>query len=337
MNDPASLPTDPKWPRASEWLAGGTQAWQEDPSRIPDLGVLGVPAHQTSISPTRADATPGAVRHALARYSLWAETTGTDLRELLAVDLGDVDAPDGAAGEARTESVVAEWPGELLMALGGDNSVTYAVAKGLRATGLVTLDAHHDVRDGVSNGSPVQRLITDGVIDPRRIVQVGISDFANSPQYAQWVHEAGITVITRAEVERVGIGAAMRRALEIAAGEAGPGVGPLGGTASGARGASGSRGAAADDGLPRIHVDLDVDVCDRSVVPACPAAAPGGLSAWELRQAARLAGRDPNVVGIDCTEVDATQDAADQRTVRLVALCVLEAAAGVAERPVWEV
>ena len=77
-----------------------------------------------------------------------------------------------------------------------------------------------------------------------------------------------------------------------------------------------------------VHVDLDVDVCDRSVAPACPASVPGGISAHELRSAARLAGRHPSVESIDLTEVDATRDVADLRTVRLVALCVLEAAAG---------
>jgi formiminoglutamase len=83
---------------------------------------------------------------------------------------------------------------------------------------------------------------------------------------------------------------------------------------------------------PRVHVDLDVDVCDRAVAPACPASVPGGLTAMQLRQAARAAGADPRVVSIDLTEVDATADAPDQRTVRLVALCVLEAAAGLLTR-----
>lgn len=53
-----------------------------------------------------------------------------------------------------------------------------------------------------------------------------------------------------------------------------------------------------------------------------------GLSAYELRQAARAAGADRRVVSIDLAEVDVTADTADQRTVRLMALCVLEAAAG---------
>ncbi len=86
---------------------------------------------------------------------------------------------------------------------------------------------------------------------------------------------------------------------------------------------------AADGRAARVHVDLDVDVCDRAVAPACPASLPGGITAAQLRAAARAAGADPRVVSIDVTEVDATADASDQRTVRLVALCVLEFAAGV--------
>jgi formiminoglutamase len=63
-----------------------------------------------------------------------------------------------------------------------------------------------------------------------------------------------------------------------------------------------------------------------------PAAGRGGLSADELLDAAFLAGADARVRSIDVTEVDATRDAPDGRTVRLAALCLLEAAAGLATR-----
>jgi formiminoglutamase len=81
-----------------------------------------------------------------------------------------------------------------------------------------------------------------------------------------------------------------------------------------------------------IHVDIDVDVCDRAVAPACPASVPGGLSAFELRRAARVAASDLRVASLDIAEVDASADTPDGRTVRLSALCVLEAFAGVASR-----
>lgn len=293
-----ALHHDPKWPRAHEWLAAG----HRDGGHA-QFGLLGVPAFKTSLSPTRADTTPAAVRSALARYSTWAQGQRLDLRDLPAVDLGDVHDPDGPEGEIRTIDQVQQWLGSLLVAVGGDNSITYAVTRGLHADGLVTLDAHHDLRDGMSNGSPVWRLIEAG-FDGRRIVQVGLSDFANSAEYARRAHDCGITVITRDEIEDRGIQAVMLQAIELASG-----------------GQSG-----------RVHVDMDVDVCDRSVAPACPAAAPGGISAHQLRRATRLAAQSPRVVGIDFAEVDASADTEDQRTIRLVALCVLEAAAGLLSR-----
>jgi formiminoglutamase len=61
---------------------------------------------------------------------------------------------------------------------------------------------------------------------------------------------------------------------------------------------------------------------------------PGGLSAYEVMHAAYLAGNDARVRAVDIAEIDATRDAADERTVRLAALCVLEIAAGLALRGV---
>nr|BFF12195.1 hypothetical protein GCM10025699_34980 [Microbacterium flavescens] len=84
--------------------------------------------------------------------------------------------------------------------------------------------------------------------------------------------------------------------------------------------------AGADGGT--VHLDIDVDVCDRSVAPGCPASVPGGLAAWELRALVRAAASDPRLRSADIVEVDATADAPDGRTVRLAALCVLELLAG---------
>ena len=81
-----------------------------------------------------------------------------------------------------------------------------------------------------------------------------------------------------------------------------------------------------------MFVDIDVDVCDRAAVPGCPSAAPGGISADELRQLAFLLARSPMVRGIDIAEIDAEIDAPDLRTVRLAALLVLEVAAGLSVR-----
>ena len=295
---------DPRWPRAASLL----NARPDSPHDTPRIALLGVPAHQTSISATNAHTTPRAVREALKRYSTYAWSTHTDIGSLSVFDAGDVEAPDFDEGEQRVAQSLGQLTDiDIVVAVGGDNSITYSVAQGLwgadiASAGLVTVDAHHDLRDGVSNGSPVRRLIEAG-LPSTHIAQIGIADFSNSAAYAQRAKEYGITVIPRSELRNAPLAEIVSRAIDVAAQGSGP-----------------------------IHVDIDVDVCDRSVVPGCPAAAPGGMSADELRQLCYLFGQDARVHSIDFTEVDATADSADGRTVRLVALCILEFLNGVLTR-----
>ncbi|MGO4592423.1 arginase family protein [Leifsonia sp. 2TAF2] len=294
-----TLSADPLWPRAGGWPSLGPDG--------ADLTLIGIPTHETSLSPTGAQETPAAVRDALRRYSAFA--AGLDVEALRFADAGDVATPDGPAGRERARAAMADAVGRsrLTVAVGGDNSLTVPAALGaygddLGRAGLITLDAHHDLRDGSSNGSPVRELIEAG-LDGHRVVQIGIADFANSAAYTRRAAELGITVITRDALHTRPLDDVMVEALELA----GAGGGP-------------------------VHVDLDVDVCDRSVAPGCPASIPGGLAAWELRRFARLAGASPLVRSIDIAEVDATADAPDARTVRLAALLILESAAGLALR-----
>ena len=292
---------DPLWPRASAWLANGPG------NRTVDLGVLGVPAYRTALSPTNAQSTPPAIRAALARYSTWSSSREADLELLAALDLGDVYEPDldeQAVSEAAED---AAERARLVIALGGDNSITYGLARGffgadIHKGGLITLDSQHDLRDGVNNGSPVRRLVEAGLA-PSHIVQVGIADWANSRHYSERARSWGIRVTSRDEVARRGIVQCMRDALDIA-----------------------SRGGGG------VLVDIDMEVCDRAVAPASPGSLPGGLAAFEVRQAAFMAGQHQSVRGVAITEVDATADGDDGRTVRLAALCLLEAAAGLVRR-----
>ncbi|AZS41392.1 MULTISPECIES: arginase family protein [Microbacterium] len=302
------LSHDPLWPRAGSWPAFDGTA---------DAVLVGVPTWRTSLSPTGAHATPTAIRAALPRYgTALMGPPVIELDEVLRIaDAGDIADPDGSAGEARVISRVRELAAasKLVIALGGDNSLTYPVALGAEATGLITFDAHFDLRDGISNGTPVRRLVEDVPatspldttrIDPTKVVQIGIADFANSAAYARRAAEWGIRVIPLDELRRRGIDDVVAEAVEVA-------------------------GSGAD---ARIHLDIDVDVCDRSVAPGCPASVPGGLQAWELRALSRAVATDRRVASADLAEVDATADADDARTVRLAALCVLELLAGLAAR-----
>jgi formiminoglutamase len=305
---PRTLSVDPLWPRAGDWPSLATIS----PEQPIDVTLLGIPTWRTSLSATGAWQTPGAVRAAMRYYAEFLTPDRSDPRanrDHVFAEAGDVVEPDGADGEARAIAAMAEATARsaLTIAVGGDNALTVPAALGawgndLDTAGLITLDAHHDLRDGISNGSPVRRLVEAG-LDGRRIVQIGIADFANSRAYADRAADFGITVIHRDELHRRPLDDIMAEALAVAGSAGGP-----------------------------VHVDLDVDVCDRSVAPGCPASIPGGLAAWELRRFARLAGEAASVRSIDLAEVDATADTPDGRTVRLTALCVLEAAAGAMNR-----
>jgi formiminoglutamase len=300
-----TLPSDANWPRAGQLLR---TAREFTSSTAADIAVLGLAASRRSISPTQAHTTPAAIRAALLRMSTWCWDHDVDLGALTWLDAGDIADTDDEFDQAVSAAMVALAPrARLTLAVGGDNSITRSVGLGLwqqdpSRGGLITVDAHHDLRDGRSNGSPVRELIEAG-LPGTRVVQIGIASFANSPAYAARARDLGITVITRDQVERRGVDDVMAQALEIT--------------------------AAAPGG---VYVDLDIDACDRAVVPACPAALPGGLSAFQMRRLAYLAGNSPFVRCVDITEVDAAADSADQRTVRLGALVMLEAACGLASR-----
>jgi formiminoglutamase len=296
---------DPLWPTAADWLRQGTA---NSPAE-PELAVVGIPLSVTSITqPSGAHETPAAIRRRLNFLSTYHSERDVDVSDLAGVDHGDLgEQPSNKEIASAARDVVREAPMAIL--LGGDNAITCPAflgmaGDGIEGWGLVTLDAHHDVRtyEGrPGNGSPVRALIDAG-LPGNQVVQVGIAGFSNSVAYRRWCDEAGIDVVTAAEVrfgtlEDVLVEAFDRLALSV----------------------------------DHIYVDLDVDVLDSAYAPACPGARPGGLSPGELQAAAFLAGRNPRVRAIDIVEVDATRDVAD-RTVDIAALCLLNAAAGLHER-----
>ncbi|HEV8572791.1 MAG TPA: agmatinase family protein [Actinomycetota bacterium] len=271
---------------------------------------MGAPIRLGSISGGRFDLAPDAVRGALVTYSTFAD--GIDVRAVAVKDAGDL-AIAGSSPEAALREIAGSVGGTLdtyavAVVLGGDNSITRPACRGLgpdlSRVGLLTLDAHHDLRDtsdGLTNGNPIRALLEDG-LPGENVVQVGIQPFANSAAYANVARGAGITVVTADEVRTAGINSVVQEALLVLASRA-----------------------------DAIYVDLDLDVLDRAFAPACPGSRPGGLAPWEVLAAARLAGAHPKVRAIDLVEVDPERDVADV-TVLTAAACLLSFAAGVATR-----
>lgn len=304
---------DPDWPRASTWLSGDVRGRGAATATLPVVRVVGVPCSVGSISPSQAWRTPAVVRDALRRLSTWDPVTGVDLAHALAVeDLGDWPVADlalqTAVDEIARRASGLDVDAAVHVFLGGDNAITRPVVAGLLGpdlsdVGVITLDAHHDVRhldEGPRNGSPIRGLVADG-LRGRHVVQVGIGRFTNSRVHAGWCAAQGVHVIDVTTVHATGVDAIVARAL------------------------------AHLDGVSRIHVDLDIDVLDVVHAPACPGSRPGGLTPPQLFRAAELLGAEPRVRSVDLVEVDASADEGG-RTVMATAMTLLHLAVGIASR-----
>lgn len=288
---------DPNFPHASEAIADKVG----DPVAI----MLGVPFGGGSLSGAKCEQTPAAVRGALARFSAYSTDFDVSLGIASILDAGDVEAKgDVEEVERRIEACVralssAKVP---LAVVGGDNSITAGAAAGADADALITFDAHHDVRDGMTNGSPVRRLI-EGGLPGERVVQIGIHGFANSRFYTERAAGYGIRWVPVSAVRERGIRAVLDDTL----------------------------GTLTEAGAIRIWCDFDLDVLDRAFSPGTAASLPGGLWPQDLEQAAFVAGAHPNVCGMDITEVDPSADVAGV-TVRAACAVLLSYLAGVESR-----
>ena len=253
------------------------------------VGLVGAPLAAGSVTPGRCDLAPPLLRQTLRRIGRYDVETGRELRTLVC-DHGDV-ALEGLSIEDATplirDKVAASTNAHgLTLLAGGNNAVTRPAVLALgdpSKVGLITLDAHFDMRDldqGLGNGNPVRALLEDG-LPGANIAQVGLASFANSAAMHRDAVEAGNRVITIGEVRHEGIQRAIERALDH--------VGHC----------------------DLLVVDCDIDVIDRSQLPAAPGARPGGMTAHDFFIAVRKLASDARVRVIDLTEWDPPLDSTD--------------------------
>ncbi|HEU4957534.1 MAG TPA: arginase family protein, partial [Sphingomicrobium sp.] len=135
------------------------------------VGLVGAPLDAGSVTPGRCDLAPGLLRATLRRIGLYDVETGKEIQSRVA-DHGDVPVA-GLSIEEATPSIVAACKAsverhKLTLLAGGNNAVTrpgvHALGLPFEKVGLVTLDAHFDMRDtshGLGNGNPVRALQED--------------------------------------------------------------------------------------------------------------------------------------------------------------------------------
>jgi len=270
------------WPNLSDLLA-------PKDAEAP-VGLVGAPLAAGSVTPGRCDLAPDLLRATLRRIGRYDVETGRELSTQIA-DHGDVPIA-GVSIEEATPSIVAACQAsaarhELTLLAGGNNAVTrpgvHALGLPLGQVGLITLDAHFDMRDtsqGLGNGNPVRALREDG-LPGENIVQIGLAPFANSAEMHRDAVQGGHLVVPIADVRAEGIDRAIGRALDHLR------------------------------HCDAIAVDCDIDVIDRSQMPGAPGARPGGMAAHDFFIAVRSLAAEPRVRLIDLTEWDPPLDPTD--------------------------
>ncbi len=255
------------------------------------VALAGAPLGLGSISPGRCDLAPETLRAALKRMSVYDLETETDLSTLRVFDAGDADVAKLEPKDAFAPIVEKLSPllsaHALTLLIGGNNAVTrpavHALDPSLKTVGVLTLDAHFDLRDtdcGLLNGNPMQALLEDG-LPGAHVAQIGLLPFANTKKAHEKAKAAGIYVATAAACRAQGLAAIAANALERLA----------------------SR-------CDVIHVDFDIDVVERPAMPGAPGARPGGVSAQDFFDATRLICAHPKVKSADLTEFDPSLDVA---------------------------
>src|SRR5919112_3373543 len=192
------------WPNLSDLIVG--------PEVKAPVGLVGAPLAAGSVTPGHCDQAPALLRQTLRRIGRYDVETRREIATQIA-DRGDVElggmSIDEATGPIRDAVRFSASLHPLTLLAGGNNAITRPAVQGLglslEKVGLITLDAHFDMRDthdGLSNGNPVRALMEDG-LPGQNIAQIGLASFANSRKMHEDAIAAGNLLVNIGEVRRL--------------------------------------------------------------------------------------------------------------------------------------
>jgi agmatinase len=206
------------------------------------------------------------------------------LEALRVVDFGDAPVlpADAVASHRAIEETVSQvvTAGVLPVVLGGDHSITEPDVRACARegpVGLVHFDTHTDTGTEVfgvelSHGTPMYKLVEEGLVDPGRYVQIGLRGYWPGEKEFSWQRERGIRSFFMHDVRERGIKAVVEDAL------GGLGSGP-------------------------VFLTVDIDVLDPAFAPGTGTPEPGGMTTVDLLWACREIASHVELVGADVVEV----------------------------------
>jgi guanidinopropionase len=255
-----------------------------DPARL-DIALIGVPWDGGTTNRAGARHGPREIRNMssfMRKVHHVSRIAPYDLARI--ADLGDapVNPIDLMDSLARIEKFYGKVhaAGAVPLSAGGDHLITLPIFRAIakhRPIGMVHFDAHSDTNDRYfgdnmyTHGTPFRRAVEEGLLDPKRVVQIGIRGSIYSPADMEFAESSGMRVIYMEEFTKLGpekVIAETRRVI---------GNGPT-------------------------YVSFDVDGLDPVYAPGTGTPEIGGMSTREAQEVVRgLQGLD--LVGGDVVEV----------------------------------
>ncbi|UCH11357.1 MAG: agmatinase [Fidelibacterota bacterium] len=199
-------------------------------------------------------------------------------------DLGDVPItspfdPEGSHTEIGEFYREVHEAGAVPLSAGGDHSISLPILRAMatdKPVGLVHIDAHTDTGDEelgsrFTHGTPFRRAVEEGILDPKRTVQIGIRGAQNCEEGWDFSLESGMRVIYMEEFSKLGVEEVITAARGVT------GDGPT-------------------------YVSFDIDSLDPAFAPGTGTPEVGGLTTIEAQQLLRgFSGLD--LIGGDVVEV----------------------------------
>jgi agmatinase len=270
-----------------------------------DVALLGVPYDGGTSYRPGARFGPRAVREQSSLIRPWNPVLKVHPFERLRVaDCGDVDV--APISIERTFEAVSRRVDEVLqagarpLAVGGDHSVSLPILRALARrhgpVGLVHFDAHPDTWDEYFgskyfHGTPFRRAVEEGLVDPRRMIQVGIRGPLYGPEDFAFHERHGIEVVRIEAVKEHGPAWVARRLARLREGP--------------------------------VYCSFDIDAVDPAFAPGTGTPEVGGLTSWEALSLVRALA-DCTLVGADVVEVAPIYDGPGQVTALLAANLLFE-------------
>ena len=250
-----------------------------------DIGLIGVPWDGGTTNRAGARHGPRQIRDLSTMARNAHHATGIEPFELCnCADLGDtpVNPVDIEDTLQRVERFYREVHAQGIVPLtaGGDHLITLPIMRALcqdEPVGMVHFDAHTDTLDRYfgeskyTHGTPFRRAIEEGLLDPKRTVQIGIRGALYSGRDKDWGLEQGIRVIEIEEYQEMGVEAVVAEARRVV-------------------------------GSGRTYLSFDVDALDPVYAPGTGTPEIGGITTLDaLRMIRGLRGLD--LIGGDVVEV----------------------------------